>query len=227
MEIGLLKEGVFRKRLNKFLGVVEVDGREEHCFIPNPGRLEELLTDGTRVFLKEISARKRKTNYDLFAVESEGTFVSIDSRLPPKLFAEAVSKKTLREFKGCEVKGFEPVFGDVRFDVELECSVQCFVETKSCTLVKNGVAFFPDAPTKRGAKHLEMLIKARKRGFRSVLAVIIQRNDAVLFKPNQETDYQFSKALKTAVESGVEVYAYLTEFRKNSMFICSQVEVVI
>ena len=57
--------------------------------------------------------------------------------------------------------------------------------------------------------------------------MIIQRNDAVLFKPNREMDYEFSVALKKAVESGVEVYAYLTEFRKNSMFICSQVEVVI
>ncbi len=225
MDLGVLKKGIFRERYNRFLGAVEVDTKIYLCFIPNPGRLQELLKNGAEIYLKEVSGSKRKTSFDLVAVRFNNVFVSIDSRLPPRLFAEAIRDGSLEEFSGCAISGFEPGFEGVRFDIELICRSRCFVETKSCTLVEDGVALFPDAPTERGRKHVEMLIEARKRGIRSVIAIIIQRNDADVFRPNKETDPEFSEALKKAVVNGVEVYAYLTEFRDNSLFLSNSVEV--
>ncbi len=225
MDLGFLKKGKFLKRLNRFLGAVEVDGKESLCFIPNPGRLQELLKNGSEVYLKEVGGQKRKTTFDLVAVMSGDVFVSVDSRLPSKLFAEAIDKGVLEEFRGCSFTRFEPGFEDVRFDVELSCQSRCLVETKSCTLVVDGVALFPDAPTVRGKRHMEMLAEAKKRGLRSAVVIVIQRDDARVFRPNEETDPDFSMALKRAVREGVEVYAYLTEFENNTLFLTHPVEV--
>ncbi len=44
----------------------------------------------------------------------------------------------------------------------------CYVEVKGVTLIIDGEARFPDAPTKRGTKHLEELIKLKKEGNRAL-----------------------------------------------------------
>ncbi|MBS7637348.1 DNA/RNA nuclease SfsA, partial [Candidatus Bathyarchaeota archaeon] len=58
-----------------------------------------------------------------------------------------------------------------------------FLEVKSCTLVENGVALFPDAPTSRGERHMKTLIKALEFG-RAAVLFLVQRGDAEVFRPN-------------------------------------------
>ena len=62
-----LMEGKLVSRPNRFLGKVKVGrGRKpKECFIPNPGRMEELLYPGATVFVKEGSDTERKTKLDL------------------------------------------------------------------------------------------------------------------------------------------------------------------
>ena len=45
---------------------------------------------------------------------------------------------------------------------------KAFVEVKGVTLIVDGEARFPDAPTERGAKHLKELIKLKKEWFATV-----------------------------------------------------------
>jgi sugar fermentation stimulation protein A len=84
---------------------------------------------------------------------------------------------------------------------------QCLLEVKSVTLVEDGVALFPDAPTVRGRTHLEHLIAARRRGVAAAILFVIQRADVRAFAPNQEADPKFSAALRLAVRAGVRVSA--------------------
>ncbi|NIN70086.1 MAG: DNA/RNA nuclease SfsA, partial [Anaerolineae bacterium] len=178
-------------RPNRFLGVVEVQGSAEMCFIPNPGRMHELMAPGTRVYLLEKRGEHRKTRYDMVLVDHRGVLVGVDSRLPNTLFAEAVDAGRLRGFRGCSVERSEPVFQDSRLDLVLsDGEGQVMVETKSCTLVMEGVALFPDAPTKRGARHMRTLVKALEGG-RAAVVFVIQRGDAHEFKPNDGTDPVF------------------------------------
>lgn len=198
-------------RPNRFLGVVEIGGVSEECFIPNPGRMHELMVPGTRVYLLEKRGEHRKTRYDMVLVDYGGAMVSVDSRLPNTLLAEAVSTGRLKEFTGYTVEKTEPVFHDSRLDLVLsDGREQVMVETKSCTLVEDGVALFPDAPTKRGVRHMRTLVKALERG-RSAVVFVIQRGDASKFRPNDETDPEFGEALRRAASMGVETYAYVSE----------------
>ena len=198
-------------RPNRFLGVVEVDGALEECFIPNPGRMHELMVPGARVYLLEKRGEHRKTRYDMVLVDYGGVMVSVDSRLPNTLLAEAVNAGRLNEFRGYTVEKTEPVFHDSRLDLVLsDGRGQVLVETKSCTLVEDGVALFPDAPTERGARHMRTLVKALETG-RSAAVFVIQRGDASEFRPNDGTDPEFGEALRRAASMGVETYAYVSD----------------
>ncbi len=206
-----LIEAKLQERPNRFLGVVDIDGREELCFIPNPGRMHELMVHGARVYLLEKRGEHRKTRYDMVLVDYGGVMVSVDSRLPNTLLAEAVNAGRLNDFRGYTVEKTEPVFHDSRLDLVLsDGNGQVMVETKSCTLVEDGVALFPDAPTKRGARHMRTLVKALETG-RSAAVFVIQRGDASEFRPNDGTDPEFGEALRRAASMGVETYAYVSD----------------
>ena len=44
----------FIRRPNRFLGYVNLNGKEISCFIPDPGRLKELLYEGKIVSIDSI-----------------------------------------------------------------------------------------------------------------------------------------------------------------------------
>ena len=87
------------------------------------------------------------------------------------------------------------------------------VEVKGCTLVEDGFAKFPDAPTLRGKKHVKELIKAKKEGLEASILFLILCEDAKCFSPNFKMDPDFSNALKDAKDEGVNIIAY--SFKNN------------
>ncbi|MFX1452775.1 MAG: DNA/RNA nuclease SfsA, partial [Promethearchaeota archaeon] len=97
-------EARFLDRPNRFLGIIELENNKHQCFIPNPGRMKELLTENKKVWLNQVPNKNRKTFYDLIAVEHEGRIVSIDSRVPNKYVFYLLQKKLLFNFKFDEIK---------------------------------------------------------------------------------------------------------------------------
>jgi len=204
-----LKGAIFLTRDNRFRATVELDGRRVWAYLPNSGRLEELLRPGRRVLLRPAAAPGRKTAYDLALVDLEGLLVSADARLPNLLVEEALRKGRLPPFAGYEAIRREVERGGVRLDFVLEKDGdRCLIEVKSVTLVRGGLALFPDAPTLRGRRHVEELHRAVAGGERAAIIFVVQREDAVAFAPHDEADPAFGRALRRAVEEGVEVYAY-------------------
>ena len=222
---GRLVPAVFQSRPNRFLGVVLVDGVETLCFIPNPGRMKELLYRGARVYLMPVQSDTRKTQYNLTLVDHQGTLVSVDSNVPNKVVREAVDRGIIEPFKGFRVKKAEYTFGESRLDFLLESdSGKLLLEVKSCTLIRDGVALFPDAPTKRGSRHLRTLTRGLTQG-RSAVFFLIQRSDANSFRPNMETDPDFAANLEEANRNGVEVYAYSSRVAFDGVFLGSRVPI--
>ncbi len=212
-----LQKAKFVSRTNRFLGIVDIEGKKIETFIPNPGRMVELLQPEANVWIANKKGIHRKTAFDLVLVEHKDTLVSIDSRTPNTVIEEAIQAGAAPEFKGYRVERREPSYDDSRFDLLLtDGHRKLTLEAKSCTLVEEGVALFPDAPTKRGTRHLKTLIKALHKG-RSTILFIIQRSDAKTFQPNEKTDPEFAKALREAALKGVEVYAYGSDVTINEI----------
>ena len=131
----------------------------------------------------------------------------------------------VRLYPGCALRR-EKVFGSSRFDLYLEREeLRLFTEVKGVTLVRDGTAFFPDAPTERGRKHLLELAQARSAGYAAAVLFLVQRDDALCFSPNRETDPAFADALAEAAAAGVEVLCFDCEVTADSMTARSPVPV--
>ena len=206
---GDLVEGIFLERVNRFLAMVEVDGREVGVHVANSGRMKELFVPGFRVLVRSVASEHRKTKFDLVLVDVGTALVSADSRAPNALVAEGVLNGHLKQFASFSEMYREVTFGDSRLDLMLEGRTgRCYIEAKSVTLVENGVGLFPDAPTVRGAKHLRTLEAVVEAGHRAAVIFVIQRSDVTVFATSDSSDPDLARALRSAVSVGVEAYAY-------------------
>ena len=229
MEIaGPLVPGTFVRRENRFRALVEVEGRVTAAHVPNSGRLWELFVPGRTVYLRPAAAAHRKTAFDLVLVRVGDRLVSLDARLPPLLFAEALQQGRLAEFRGCRLAGREVALHGHRIDLVLACPAgHCWVETKSVTLVVGGTALFPDAVTARGRNHVEALRERVAAGERAAVVFVVQRDDAARFRPHDESDPAFGAALRRAAATGVEVYAYTCHVSDARIAIARPIPVVL
>ncbi len=202
---------IFRKRPNRFIAEVEIDEKIVIAHVPNTGRCRELLVEKAIVYLVSNDNPKRKTKYSLHFVENNGVLVSIYSQLANKIVHESISEGKINELNSYNSIQREKTVGNSRIDIYLSNSNHendCFLEVKGVTLIKNGIAMFPDAPTERGRKHLEELIKLKKEGYRAIVFFLIQHPNGNSFKPNWDNDPEFAETLAIAHEEGVEILVY-------------------
>lgn len=210
--------GIFVDRPNRFIAHVEVEGVVETVHVKNTGRCKELLLPGVCVVLEDFRDRpgfeNRKTKFDLIAVYKEPSkvLINMDSQLPNKVVHEWLLG--MPEERAYSFIKPEYVFGNSRVDFYMEKIVagkdgaavqKCLMEVKGCTLERNGVGYFPDAPTERGVKHLRELAKACGQGYKCFIAFVIQIPGVKEVLPNVETHAEFAVALEEAKSAGVEV----------------------
>ncbi len=218
----------FVTRPNRFLAVVLVDGERHYAYVPNPGRMHELMTPGKRVWVRRENAVLRKTGFTVVAVEHDGVLVSIDSLLPNRFMKQVFEERLLPEFGDYETVIPEPRLFEGRADFLLSGpSGRFLVEVKSCTLVVSGWALFPDAVTARGARHLRDLARALEQRVAERVAVVfvVQRPDAHAFAPNDPTDPAFGDSFRDSVRRGLEAIALRTELREWSLHLLGHIPV--
>lgn len=205
-----IQRGIFVARPNRFVAHVEWDGQIEVCHVKNTGRCKELLLPGVGVYLVRSEKPNRKTNYDLVAVEKEcsGTciYINMDSQAPNLLFREWVKAGNFRP--DITLLKAEKTHGNSRFDYYWESSEKRgFVEVKGVTLEQDRIARFPDAPTLRGVKHLEELMRAKREGYGASICFMVQMGEMRWLEPNDITHPEFGAVLRRCAEAGVEILA--------------------
>lgn len=214
-------EALFSERPNRFIARVQMlDGHAETVHVKNTGRCRELLLPGCRVILAASGHPGRKTAYDLVAVYKQGTgLINIDSQAPNT----AMKEWLLAQDYDC-IRS-EYTYGNSRVDFYMEKNgVKTLCEVKGCTLEVNGTGYFPDAPTERGTKHLKELTGAVRAGYKAVLAFVIQIPGVKQVFPNEATDPAFARALKEAMQAGVEIWYMLCRVEKDGMRITERVK---
>ncbi|MFN3599135.1 MAG: DNA/RNA nuclease SfsA [Aquificaceae bacterium] len=206
-----LKPAGFIKRLNRFVGLVELEGKEYTAYIRNTGRLKELLFEGNLVY---VAKRENKHPLEIVLASFGKCLVCIDSHIAPKLYAE---------YLGVSPQ-FEPRFGNKRFDLLLDKRP---VEVKSVNLAEKGIALFPDAPTKRGREHIEKLIELSREGYKPLVVFVVQREDAEVFSPNWRVDPKFSESLLKYSKLGLEIKAYRCKVSLKGIKLKEEIPVVL
>ena len=215
--------GVFLSRPNRFIAHIKIDGKEEICHVKNTGRCRELLPYGAAVWCEKSSNPNRKTAYDLIAVQKGSRLINMDSQAPNAAVRQWLLSGGLGDIQNLKP---ETSFGDSRFDFSfMKDNRLCFLEVKGVTLENDGVCAFPDAPTQRGAKHLQELSRLSSQGYGAYVMFVIQMQDVKYLHPNDSTDPAFGLALRQAAMSGVEILAYDCEVTPESMTLLAPVKV--
>lgn len=219
-----VKRAVFRSRPNRFVAIVEIDGREETVHVKNTGRCRELLIPGSTVYLSKSDNPNRKTVYDLIAVEKGEVLINMDAQAPNQVFGEWAGGGYFRS--DLKVLRPETKWGNSRFDFYWESGEEKgFVEVKGCTLEEDGVALFPDAPTERGVKHLRELIQAQREGYICSVCFVLQMKGCHVFRPNARMHPEFAQALREAAAAGVQVLAMECNVEPDFLEICGEIPV--
>lgn len=223
MRYNTMVPGIFLARPNRFIAHVEIGGVQEVCHVKNTGRCQELLSAGAQVWCQYSDAPKRKTKYDLIAVQKGRRIINMDSQAPNAAVREWLESGGLGLVESIRP---ETVHGDSRFDFSfLKDGRLCFLEVKGVTLENDGICAFPDAPTERGAKHLRGLAQAVQEGYGAYVLFVIQMSDVKYLRPNDATDPAFGTALREAAGSGVQILALDCAVEPDSMVLRSPVSV--
>lgn len=226
MQYGVILSGRFVQRPNRFIALVETQDGQKVCHVKNTGRCRELLVPGATVYLEQAQNSARKTAYDLIAVEKNDLLINMDAQAPNKVFGEWVAAGGFDQ----TVKAVKPEYsyGASRIDFCLETERGLhLVEIKGVTLEENGHAFFPDAPTERGVKHIHELQTAVEHGLSATLFFVVQMEGILDVAPNDDTHPAFGAALREAVAAGVNVRAADSIVCPGSIVIRREIPVIL
>ena len=219
-------KGHFAKRINRFLALVDIDGKLESVHIKNTSRCDEIFIPGAICYLEKSSNPNRKTKYTLISAEKNGILINLDSQIPNKIIFDAIVEgKILSSLKPADMKR-EVTYKSSRFDISFYSQSEdkkYFLEVKGVSLEENGIAAFPGAPTTRGKKHLDELVDAVSESYGAIIVFLIQLENANLLVPNYNMDKDFSMALIRAKENNVLLKAYNSIVTKDSIKINKEV----
>ncbi|MHA2474132.1 MAG: DNA/RNA nuclease SfsA [Promethearchaeota archaeon] len=199
-----LMHGTFLSRPNRFVGEITYEGKIESAHIHDPGRLKELLVKGAEVL---FTYSQGKLKYYIKAVKIENEWILIDSALHSKIALHVFN--FLSEFHNVKEIKKEVSFGKSRIDFTLDGVP---LEVKGCSLVKDGLALFPDAPTERGTRHVEEIIKHNG----SILFLILRKAEE--FAPNRDTDPKFAEKLAEARNRGIRIIPVQISFDGKKIY---------
>ena len=191
-------------RPNRYRVRARLNGRVVHAFMPNPGRMGELLLPGARLFLTEAPPRpagapRRKTKYNAVAVMRSGHPRLLDTHANNTVAEQLIRRRAIPAFREARVVAREVTRGRSRFDLMLKDGRgEYLVEVKSCNLVERGVALFPDAPTTRGKRHVEELAAIAAGGGvenRAAVLFLVHDPETRYLLPHIHADLDFSTTL--------------------------------
>ncbi|MFP4129705.1 MAG: DNA/RNA nuclease SfsA [Halorhodospira sp.] len=214
-EASLVEARLVRRYRRFLVDVEDAQGRRWTAHCPNTGSLLGCAEPGLRVWLSRSGRAGRKYAYTWELVEvAPGVVVGVHTGRANALVGEALDRGLVPGLGGYTERRREvrvpeaPMRADWLLDGHPRGDPPCFVEVKNVTAaVTGGTAFFPDAVTERGRRHLEVLTGWVGQGGRAALVFCVQRSDACSVQPAAWIDPRYAEALRAAAAAGVEIAA--------------------
>jgi len=206
----------FKARPNRFIVECMRSGRSVMAYLPNPGKLRELLLPGRKLYLvKQPVVPGRKITYMAVAVERDGSPILLHTHQNNSVARHLIEHNRVPGLDGAVVVKAEHTIGNSRFDFLLRKGGRDLVlEVKSCTLFGRRIAMFPDAITERGRKHLLELASLSRQGMDTAVLFLVHTPTPGYFMPDYHTDLEFSRSL-LSVKDDVMVKAVSVEWKKG------------
>ena len=202
-----LIKGKLLKRYKRFFADIKVNNKIITAHCPNTGSMQGLLDEGNEVLVTKNDDPKRKLKFTLEIIKAKKRYVGVNTHRANKIVNHGLENKLILEFKN--IKNIKPEFkfsDDTRFDFLCDDNL---IEVKNVTLFReNDIAEFPDAVTSRGTKHLNMLIKSIKKGYKPYVLFLTQIQNINNFRIAKDIDHIYFENYKKAKKAGVNFLAY-------------------
>ena len=220
-----LIKGKLLKRYKRFFADIKVNNKIITAHCPNTGSMQGLLDQGNEVLLTEHNDPKRKLKFTLEIIKAKKRFVGVNTHRANKIVNHGLENKLISEFK--TIKNIKPEFkfsDDTRFDFLCDSNL---IEVKNVTLIReNDIAEFPDAITSRGTKHLNMLIKSIKKGYKPFVLFLTQIQNINNFRIAKDIDGIYFENYKKAKKAGVKFLAYRCKLSSKEIKIEKKINII-
>ena len=220
-----LIKGKLLKRYKRFFADIKVNNKIITAHCPNTGSMQGLLDQGNEVLLTEHNDPKRKLKFTLEIIKAKKRFVGVNTHRANKIVNHGLENKLISEFK--TIKNIKPEFkfsDDTRFDFLCDNNL---IEVKNVTLFReNDIAEFPDAVTSRGTKHLNMLIKSIKEGYKPYVLFLTQIQNINNFRIAKDIDHIYFENYKKAKKAGVKFLAYRCKLSSKEIKIEKKINIL-
>ena len=224
-----LVKGKLIKRYKRFFADVKLDNEVVTAHCPNTGSMKGLLDEGNDVYLLPNTDPKKKLKYGLEIVKARENLVGVNTHMANKITRHALENNLIKELKSSDLIKSEVFFNkETRFDFLIEKNKQkIFVEVKNVTLFRNNnTAEFPDAVTSRGSKHLQTLIEAIKKGYKSYLIFLVQIQKMEKFKIAKDIDPEYFRNYLQAKKAGVNFLAYRCNISFKKIYVEKKLKII-
>ena len=241
-----LLTGKLIQRYKRFLSDIELITPVErageivtaHC--ANTGSMTNCKDEGAAVWLFDSQNPKRKLPLSWEWVEVEGQYKAcINTARANQLVKEALLANQIKEVEvlSAECLKSEPKVDEGRLDFLVSTDIDdslTYIEVKSVTLLGNeasltekNVGYFPDAVTSRGLKHLEVLMRLKAEGHRSILFFCVPHEGIEQVRVAEHIDPVYAEKLREVMAAGIEVLAYQVAFQPQGMVLKTPLTVAI
>lgn len=211
-------KAVFESREKRFIINAQINENPVAAHTNNSGSMLGLLRPGREILLSRSDNPKRKLAYTLELVRHDGFWVGVNTLIPNRMLKLAWQERLIPELDGYETFRSEAVIGQSRIDACLEGPRgKMWVEAKNVTLVEDERACFPDAVSKRAARHIREMMILSRAGHRVACFCLVQRPDCRCFGPADFIDPFFARLFRLAADNGMEILAYRTMIKETGI----------
>jgi len=168
-------------------------------------------------YYSKIEKPKKMTHKLEFTENPEGTIIGINTHTPNAIIKEALLNNSLSFIDSQEVK---PECKIQNSKIDFLINKDTLLEVKNVSSLMGDTAFFPDTVSERALKHLKDLIALKRKGYRTILVFLIQRNDVNSFRAGIEFHEEYAELLEWAINNNaVEVFplAIDIDLKSNSI----------
>ena len=224
-----LIKGKLIRRYKRFFIDIKVKKKTLIVHCPNTGSMMGLLKNNNDIWVSQSDNPKRKLKFTSEIIQVNNNLVGINTHFANKIVYQGLKDNLIAEFKNSKNIKTEFFYdNETRFDFLIEKNnKKTLIEVKNVTLSrKDKLAEFPDAITTRGTKHIKKLIEASKKGFKTYVLFLIQRQGINNFQIAKDIDKEYYKTYLDAKNAGVSFVAYRCKIDFNQIKIEKKIKII-
>ena len=227
MNNGYIVGKFIREEKNRFLCIVEVDGKEEECYIPSSCRLENFLKlAGKEVFLKENKSNNTRTHLMVYAIRFKRNFLILKSSEANELIMNTINSRRFAFLDKRRIVEKERIIDGYKADLYIP-DTKTIIEIKSI-ITTDKEASFPTVFSERAIEQLNKIEHVITDGYRVVyIFVVLNPYVESISLSKEEHLREYKRKFSNCVKKGMNYKGYSVRIQNGKPIIDREIKVLL